>query len=363
MKNLMDWFKKLVRKPLFLPLFSVFLVLIINVVYDAVQGNNALEFFKLELKEGALYGRIIDILNRGSEAAILAIGMTLVVSSSAGTDISVGSVMSLAGSLCCMLLAGFGVTHVREIGDLQMPIFIGVIAGIAIAGLCGLFNGFLVAKMKIQPMVATLIFFTAGRAIGLLLTNNKMVYIHLDEFKVFGGKLWIFPTPTVIAVICIAIMVLILKTTSFGMYVQSVGINPKASRIAGINSVAIILLCYVICGLFSGVAGIVATSRIYSADSNNIGLNLELDAILAVALGGNSLGGGRFNLAGSIIGAYTIQAITTTMYALGVAKAQAPVYKAIIVILIVVVQSPVVKAYFAHRRAQKDSRLALAGRG
>ena len=112
---------------------------------------------------------------------------------------------------------------------------------------------------------------------------------------------------------------------------------------------------------FGGLAGIVATSRIYSADSNNIGLNLELDAILAVALGGNSLGGGRFNLAGSIIGAYTIQAITTTMYALGVAKAQAPVYKAIIVILIVVVQSPAVKAYFAHRKAQKES-LAIAGR-
>ena len=130
-----------------------------------------------------------------------------------------------------------------------------MIAGIAVAGLCGLFNGFLVAKMKIQPMVATLIFFTAGRAIGLLLTNNKMVYVHLDEFKVFGGKLWIFPTPTLIAAACILIMALILKTTSLGMYVQSVGINPKASRIAGINSVAIILLCYVICGLFSGVAG------------------------------------------------------------------------------------------------------------
>jgi simple sugar transport system permease protein len=270
--------------------------------------------------------------------------------------------MSLAGSLCCMLLAGFGVTHVRGPEGLQMPIWVGAVAGIAIAGLVGLFNGFLVAKMKIQPMVATLIFFTAGRAIGLLLTNNKMVYVHLDEFKVFGGKLWIFPTPTLIAAACILIMALILKTTSLGMYVQSVGINPKASRIAGINSVAIILLCYVICGLFSGVAGIVATSRIYSADSNNIGLNLELDAILAVALGGNSLGGGRFSLAGSVIGAYTIQAITTTMYALGVAKAQAPVYKAIIVILIVVVQSPAVKAYFAHRKAQKEGSLAAAGR-
>ena len=359
----MNWLKRIVKKPMFLPLFSVFLVLIINVVYDAVQGNFALEFFRIELKEGALYGRIIDILNRGSEAAILAIGMTLAVSSSAGTDISVGSVMSLSGSLCCMLLAGFGVTHVREVSDLRMPIFVGVIAGIGVAGLCGLFNGFLVAKMKIQPMVATLIFFTAGRAIGLLLTNNKMVYIHLEQFKVFGGKLWIFPTPTVIAALCVAVMAVILRITSLGTYIQSVGINPRASRIAGINSVAIIMLCYIICGLFAGVAGIVATSRIYSADSNNIGLNLELDAILAVALGGNSLGGGRFNLAGSIIGAYTIQAITTTMYALGVAKAQAPVYKAIIVLLIVVVQSPVVKAYFARRRAQKEGALAFAGRG
>ena len=363
MKIFWNWIKRLPKMQLFLPLFSVFLVLVINVIYDAVQGNFVFEFFKFELKEGALYGRIVDILNRGSEAAILAIGMTLVVSSSAGTDISVGSVMSLAGSLCCMLLAGFGVTHLRAADALQMPIWVGVIAGIGIAGLVGLFNGFLVARMKIQPMVATLIFFTAGRAIGLLLTNNKMVYILLDEFKWFGlGKTWIFPTPMVIAVLCIAVMVLVLRFTSLGMYVQSVGINPKASRIAGINSVAIILLCYVICGLYAGVAGIVATSRIYSADANNIGLNLELDAILAVALGGNSLGGGRFNLAGSIIGAYTIQAITTTMYALGVAKAQAPVYKAIIVILIVVVQSPVVKAYFAHRKAQKESRLALAGR-
>ena len=361
MKNVLEWIKKISKKPLFLPLFSVFLVLIINVIYDISQGNPAFSFFEINITEGALYGRIIDILNRGSEAAILAIGMTLVVSSSAGTDISVGSVMSLAGSLCCMLLAGFGVTHVRSADALQMPIWVGVIAGIAIAGVVGLFNGFLVANMKIQPMVATLIFFTAGRAIGLLLTNNKMVYIHLDEFKVFGSKLGIFPTATVIAAVCILVMVLVLRLTSLGTYVQSVGINPKASRIAGINSAAIIMLCYIICGLYAGVAGIIATSRIYSADSNNIGLNLELDAILAVALGGNSLGGGRFNLAGSIIGAYTIQAITTTMYALGVAKAQAPVYKAIIVILIVVVQSPAVKAFFAHRKAQKES-LAIAGR-
>lgn len=355
--------KKVSKMKLFIPILSIFVVLIINVVYDISVGNAPFAFFEINITEGVLFGRIIDILNRGSEAAILAIGMTLVVSSSAGTDISVGSVMSLSGSLCCMLLAGFGVTHVRSADALQMPIWVGVIAGIGIAVVCGLFNGTLVAKLKIQPMVATLILFSAGRAIGLLLTNSKMVYIILDEFRVFGKNLGLFPTPTVIAAICVALMAIFLKVTSFGTYVQSVGINPKASRIAGINSSAIILLCYTICGFFAGIAGIIATSRIYSADSNNIGLNLEMDAILAVALGGNSLGGGRFNLAGSIIGAYTIQAITTTMFALGVAKAEAPAYKAIIVILIVVVQSPVVKAYFARRKAQKAALAAGAGRG
>nr|MCR5603615.1 ABC transporter permease [Lachnospiraceae bacterium] len=102
--------------------------------------------------------------------------------------------------------------------------------------------------------------------------------------------------------------------------------------------------------------GIVASSRITSADSNNIGLYLEMDAILAVALGGNSLGGGKFSLAGSIIGAYTIQAITTTLYALGVSTNQAPVFKAIIVIIIVAIQAPPVKAFFKKKNLFKVSK-------
>ena len=146
---------------------------------------------------------------------------------------------------------------------------------------------------------------------------------------------------------------LVLKKTAMGMYVQAVGINKKASRIAGLNSRRIIFMCYFLCGVCAAIAGIVNSSRITSADSNNIGLNMELDAILAVALGGNSLGGGKFNLAGSIIGAYTIQAITTTLLARGVSTAQAPVFKAVIIILIVVIQAPPVKAYFKRRSAEK----------
>ena len=212
------------------------------------------------------------------------------------------------------------------------------------------------ALLKIQPRVATLTLFSAGRAIGLLLCNSSIVYINVESFKFFGGYCGIFPTPVLITAACVLVTALVLKFTALGTYVQAVGINKNAARISGYKSAAIIFLCYVLCGLFAGIAGITATSRIYSADTNNIGLNLEMDAILAVALGGNSLGGGKFRLSGSIIGAYTIQAITTTLYALGVSSAQAPVFKAIIVIAIVTIQSPVVKDYMKKRNAKRAAK-------
>lgn len=356
----MNKIKKITKMQLFLPIFSMLLVMLINVAFDIVDGKPALDFFSISMKNGILFGRIIDILNRGSEIAILALGMTIVVSASAGTDISVGSVMSLAGGMCCMTIAGFAVTSVSTVEELANPIWVGILAGIIIAILAGLFNGFMVAYMNIQPMVATLILWSAARALALLLCNNMIVYVRLDEFKVFGSFVGPIPTPIIIAAVCILIMTLVLKFTALGTYIQSVGINKRASRISGFNSAKIILMCYTICGLFAGIAGITETSRIYSADTNNIGLNLEMDAILSVALGGNSLGGGKFNLAGSIIGAYTIQAITTTLLARGVSPAQAPVFKAIIVILIVVIQAPPVKDFFKKLSAKKAAKKEVA---
>ncbi len=348
--------KKITGMPLFLPIFCMLLVMLVNVVSDVANGNFAFNFFTISVRNGVFYGRLIDILNRGSEIAILAIGMTLVVSASAGTDISVGSVMSLSASFCCMLLAGYGVAATSE---LQMPLIIGVLGGILMGCVCGAFNGFLVAYLNVQPMVATLILFSAARAIGLLLCNNLIVYVRNDAFGFFGSFFGPIPTPIVIAALCVLAISLLLRYTALGLYIQSVGINKKASRIAGLNSEKIIFLCYIVCGLCAGIAGIVASSRITSADSNNIGLNFELDAILAVALGGNSLGGGKFRLAGSIIGAYTIQAITTTLYALGVSPEQAPVYKAIVVIIIVTIQAPPFKAFM--KRMSDKRALAKGG--
>ena len=355
-----SFWKKLRNWNLLLPVVCMLLVMAANIIYSAVSGENPFSFFFVTLQNTTgngviLYGRIIDILNRGSEAAILAIGMTLVVSSSAGTDISVGSVMSLCASYCCMLLAGFGVTSTNT---LAVPLIIGLLGAVVMGLLSGAFNGVLVANLKIQPMVATLILYSAARAIGLLLCNNMIVYVRNDSYGVFGGYLGFMPTPIIITAVCVTITSLFLKKTAMGTYVQSVGINDRASGIAGLNSKKIIFLTYFLCGLFAAIAGIVQSSRITSADSNNIGLYMELDAILAVALGGNSLGGGKFSLAGSIIGAYTIQAITTTLYALGVSTDQAPVFKAIIVILIVSIQAPPVKAYMRKRSAIRAAKEA-----
>ena len=356
----MSKLKKLTQQQLFLPIFCMILVLCVNMIYDVSQGRDFFEFFKVGIQNELLSGRLVNILNRGSEVAILAIGMTLVVSSSAGTDISVGSVMALSAGVCCTLLAGAAAPQATE---LAVPLIVGVLAALVVGCVCGAFNGALVAYLNIQPMVATLILWTAARAIGLLVCNNLIVYVRNDAFAMFGGYIGPVPTPLIIAAVCIAVVTIVLKKSALGLYIQSVGINKKASRIAGLNSQKIIFLCYVLCGLCAGIAGVVASSRITSADTNNIGLNFELDAILAVALGGNSLAGGKFNLAGSIIGAYTIQAITTTMYNLGVSSAVNPVFKAVIVIVIVAVQAPPVKAFFkklsAKRQAEKEVKGAV----
>jgi len=352
--------RSLVRKvtghKLFLSFFCLLLVLLINLVKDP-------SFFDISISNGVLFGRLIDILNRASEIAILAVGMTLVVASSRGPDISVGSVMSLSACFGCMMLAGFGV---QSVTDLQMPMFAGIILGILMGGVAGAFNGTLVSKLKIQPMIATLILFTAGRAISLLLCNNMMIYIRYEPYKYLGNffKLgdWTcpIPTPFFVTLFVVAIAALILRKTALGLYVQSVGINGRASRLLGINSAKIIFICFVISGICAGIAGALSSSRIYSADPNSIGKDFELDAILAVALGGNSLGGGKFKLAGSVIGAYTIQAITVTLLAMGVSTDQAPVIKAIIVIAIVAVQSPAFKEWVLGLRNRRQLRLSGA---
>lgn len=335
-----------------MPIVCLLVVLLSNVISTP-------DFFNVSIQNGVLYGYVIDVINRASELVILAIGMTLVTSASGGQDISVGAVMAVAAAVCCQILSG-GEVSVTEYAN---PVILAVLVALLASALCGAFNGFLVAKLGIQPMVATLILYTAGRGIAQLVTNGQITYIRVESYKMAGGNIAGIPIPTPVffAVITVLVVYLILKKTALGIYIETVGINGKAARLVGLNSTMIKFLTYVICGVLAGIAGIVASSRIYSADANNIGLNLEMDAILAVALGGNFLGGGKFSLMGSVIGAYTIQALTTTLYAMNVKADQLPVYKAIVVIVIVTLQSEVFRKFIASRRNRKAAHLAAEG--
>lgn len=342
----MNKLKKITSARLFLPVVCLIAVLLLNVIKTP-------DFFNVSIRNGVLYGYIIDVINRASELVILAVGMTLVTAASGGQDISVGAIMAVAAAVCCQVLSG-GEVSVTEYAN---PLVLAVVAALLASALCGAFNGFLVAKLNIQPMVATLILYTAGRGIAQLITNGQITYIRVESYKMAGGYIGKCPIPTPIffAIIAVLLVTLILKKTALGLYIESVGINGKASRLVGLNSTMIKFLTYIICGVLAGIAGIVASSRIYSADANNIGLNLEMDAILAVALGGNFLGGGKFSLVGSVIGAYTIQALTTTLYAMNVKADQLPVYKAIVVIVIVTLQSEVFKKYVASLKAKRNA--------
>lgn len=353
MKQKFD-FKSITKMRLFMPIVCLLVVLLVNVITTP-------SFFKISLNNGVLYGYIVDVINRASELVILAVGMTLVTAASGGQDISVGAIMAVAGAVCCQILSGGQVTT----NEFQNPLVLAIIAALIVAMICGAFNGFLVSHLNIQPMVATLILYTAGRGIAQLITQGQITYVRVETYKVLGGYIGKcpIPTPIFIALIVIIVVNLVLKKTALGLYIECVGINGAASRLVGLNSKMIKFLSYVICGLLAGIAGVAASSRIYSADANNIGLNLEMDAILAVALGGNMLGGGKFSLMGSVIGAYTIQALTTTLYAMNVSADQLPVYKAVVVIVIVTLQSEVFKKFIKNLTSKKGSKKVAAQGG
>ncbi len=333
--------KRITGFRLFLPILCLLLVLLVNLIQTP-------SFFNITVQNGVFYGFIIDIINRSSGLVIMALGMTLVVASSGGTDISVGAVSAVAGAVCVVAL-GTGEAY-------QMPYVLSLLLALVVGAACGVVNGFLVAYMQVQPMVATLILFTAGRGIAQLITGSFILYVKPEHFTYLGAFLpgVPIPTPCFVALFLIILTWMLLRFTTLGMYIQSVGINRKASRLVGLNSKLIIFLTYVFCSICASVAGLISVSRTASIDANNVGLNTELDAILAVAIGGNSLGGGKFSLAGSVIGAITIQALTTTLYAMHVAADQLPLYKAMVVVIIVALQSPVVQKGFSSLKSKNS---------
>ena len=285
-------------------------------------------FFDVSFANGRLYGSPIDVLNRGAPVALLAIGMTLVIATG-GIDLSVGAVMAIAGAIAAAAISsGYG---------LPATLAMALAAGLA----CGLWNGVLVAVIGIQPIVATLILMVAGRGIAQLITEGAILTFNDDGLAFVGsGTLLWLPTPVIIWLVAGLLVTLLVRRSALGMLIEAVGVNRRASMLAGINARLLIINVYIVSGLCAAIAGIIVAADIRGADANNAGLFLELDAILAVVIGGTSLLGGRFSIIASLVGAMTIQAINTGILVAGFPPEFNLVIKAVIVLAILVVQSP-----------------------
>ncbi|MBR3629607.1 MAG: ABC transporter permease [Oscillospiraceae bacterium] len=327
------------RNQIIIPFAALLLLALFNLIADP-------SFFRITLNENAngdpvLSGNLISIIDSGSELAILAIGMTLVTAASGGQDISVGAAIAISGSVLLRVLCGSD----SRSETLQAPIIVAFLIACVVSMLFGAFNGALVAYFKIQPMVATLILFTAGRSVAAWINNNELPIVKDPSFSYFGNYIPGIPVPApfLIAIACFVITWLVLKFTTLGLYVQSVGINEKTSRLNGLNPEFIKLLTYVLLGLCVAVAALIKVSRISTINYSVVAKDIEMDAILAVALGGNALSGGKFNMAASVLGAYVIQFLTTTLYKFEVNATALPAYKAVVVILLVVLSAPTVR--------------------
>lgn len=330
--------KKLTQSQLAIPIFALLLLVIFNLIRDP-------SFFSIVIKKNnlgntVLAGNLISILNGASELVILSIGMTLVTSATKGQDISIGAAAAIAGSIFVKILRANTIT---------VPvILLGVVCACLVAILFCLFNGILIAKFNIQPMIASLILYTAGRPIAYWINGGATPNVESSLLGALGGFIpgVPIPSPIIIVIIFIVLIKLLLKFTNLSLYIQSVGINEKAAKLNGINPVVMKLVVFVILGVCVALAGSMNVCRIGLINHETILIDIEMDAILAVAIGGNSLGGGKFKLAGSIIGAYIIQALTITLYAMKVSSTAVKAYKAIVIIAIVVIGSPVVKSWF-----------------
>ncbi|MDQ1171713.1 ribose/xylose/arabinose/galactoside ABC-type transport system permease subunit [Microbacterium testaceum] len=306
----------------------------------AVNTISRPSFLSVTVQNGQLYGSLIDILRNSAPLMLVALGMTLVIATR-GIDLSVGAIMAVSGAVALTVIEAS-----PDPGNLGV-VFTAIAAAVGVALLLGVWNGFLVSVLGIQPIIATLVLMLAGRGVALLITGGFITTINSDPYKfIAGGYVLGLPFAFYVSIIAVLVIGVLERRTALGMLTEAVGINPEASRLAGVRSRGIIWGAYIASGALAGMAGILYSSNIMAADANAAGLYIELDAILAVVLGGTSLAGGKFSLAGTVVGVFTIQTLKSTITFLGVPPAVSPVFMAVAVLIVVLLQSRRFRAYF-----------------
>jgi len=335
--------RQLTGKRHFWSLAMLALLLAYNLVRDP-------HFFAISMYDGHLTGSLVDILVRGAPLLIISMGLTLVVATH-GIDISVGAVVAISGAVAAALIGGqlSGETGMGEVTRFALPVVITGALGLAL--LLGIWNGTLVAYFGLQPIIATLILLGIGRGVAQLITDGQIITIYYSPYAFFGrGFLLGLPFSLFIVAAVAAVLTLLTRKTALGLFIEAIGDNPVASRLAGVRARTITVAVYAVCSLCAGIAGVIGSSNLMSADGNNAGLWIELDAILAVVLGGTPLSGGKFSLAGSVMGALIIQTLATTILSAHVAPEITLVVKGIVVFIVSILQSERIKMLLGSNR-------------
>jgi len=310
-------------------------------------------FLSVRMQDGHLYGNVIDIIRNAAPIALIGLGMTLVIASR-GIDLSVGAVVAIAGAISCNYIVNAPVQ-----GSLSAAL-IGVVLAIVLGLVLGAWNGFLVSTVGIQPIIATLVLMVAGRGIAQLITSGQIITVHNDYYKAIGdGYVLTLPIPVLITAAAFILAGVLTRKTALGTLIEAIGINPIASRLAGLKARNIIWIVYVVSGLCATIAGLMITANVTAADANNGGLFIELDAILAVVLGGTSLRGGKYSLLGTVVGAFVLSTLTTTVYNFGIPANENLVFEAPVVIAVCLLQSP--KTMELWQRWRRSSQLQAKG--
>ncbi|MHA7179263.1 ABC transporter permease [Arthrobacter sp. MDB2-24] len=319
------------------PVLALVLLLVLNQLFRS-------DFLSVRVQDGHLYGSLIDILRNGAPTILIALGMTLVIASR-GIDLSVGAVAAIAGAVSCTYI--YNSPDPSSLRTAAGGVAIAVVAGLVL----GLWNGFLVSVIGIQPIIATLVLMTAGRGLAQLVTDGQIISVSNDSYQAIGAGFFLgLPISILIAAAAFGVAGLLTRRTALGTLIEAVGINPVASRLAGLSARSIIWTVYVFSGLCAAIAGLMISSNVTAADANNAGLYIEMDAILAVVIGGTSLAGGRYSLVGTLVGALIIQTLTTTVYTLGIPPEVTLVFKALVVIVVCLLQSSKARDLLRRRR-------------
>jgi galactofuranose transport system permease protein len=290
--------------------YGALAALVVLFVYNAVETP----FF---LTRSSL---LFILLRQAAPIAIVAVGMALVIGTG-GIDLSVGSVMAIAGQV--------GATLVLH----DHPFLLAIVAALLVSALCGLFNGTLVARFGVQPIIATLILFIAGRGIAQLITGGALQPLADPEFQWIGlARPFGVPAQVFIALVVAVVAWLVMRLTVFGRSVLAVGGNEAASRLAGVPAARVKLLAYVTSAVLAGLVGLIAVSANSASDANNVGLGMELDAIAAVAVAGTPLTGGKVNVWGAVVGAVLLKLLQNTLISHGITKEVAQVIEGAVII-------------------------------